>query len=237
MKNLVVFDIPALRPQKWQGSISDAYLVFRNEKDAQYLNDALHFIANYEYNTFLQLLDRYYPSREWVEKLNFMFLETPEIVKWNHDNYILKMLGDDDFSEDARYCLDNIGTLSDIYEKDFESFYDRVFILAYNGRYVSHVYHEKPYRDDEAGLIGIRSSLYNQLSSSHGLVPIKNVGYILLDAYRNWGIKNNKESIMISNPIGSMIKISRRYGFKGPYFKLTETPSVEIPQYEILHYD
>lgn len=150
------------------------------------------------------------------------------------------MLGGSDFSEDVKLVYSRLGTLFDIYDKDGEwltpnNNYDMIFIVTYNGRYYGHVYHDV-YGWDTVGLIGIRTSLYNMLAPIHGIQSLKDIAYILLDAYNHYVSNYTSNSkLYIIQPIGPMIRLSRNYGFDQDNSLVAGLqPLVEIPAYDFV---
>jgi len=226
-------------------SLDDIYRSWTPDKSSGFLLGILQRTINYEYQTFLQLMDRYFQRQKWENQANFQFMELPERggIPWDENNYILRMLGGSNFQQDAELLYDRIGVLTDIYEKDTEwltsrtSNYGMIFVITYNGRYYGHVYQEIEYDTPKtSGLIGIRTSLYNMFSDRHGVPSLKGLSYILLDAYNNYSKNHtNYERIYISQPIGPMVKLSRQYGFDNYDSLIPGTlPLVSIPQYELI---
>lgn len=234
MSDFTIFnlEIPQTGILPWNSSTISAYTVFREPPDSQTFLSALNHIANHEYKTFLQLMDKYHLRTDWEEKVNFANLFLPEeLVPWDSKNPILLMFGDEDFKNDAKHLFKLVPELTDIYEKDTEwHLYERVFILCYKGRYLAHVYYEKY----DKGIIGIRSSLFNLLSPFHGIPNIKGVAFLLLEGYRDWVLQSGVKELFIIQPIGPMLNIAEKYGFdeETHRFSTQQEPNVEVPVFE-----
>ena len=222
-------------------SLDQAYRCWNSNTDPSLLINAFQKIIDHEFRTCLQLMDRYFKRSDWErDAIELQFRELPPPVQWDDNNYILQMLGGSDFSDDAELIRSRLGILFDIYDKDGEwktpnNNYEMIFVITYNGRYYGHVYQDV-YGWDTVGLIGIRTSLYNMLAPNHGIQSLKNIAYILLDAYNHYITKyTSNQRLYIIQPIGQMIKLSRNYGFDQDNSLAPGTKAlVDIPPYEFV---
>lgn len=218
--------------------------IYHFDTQPENISACLKYIAQYELNTFLMLLDVSHTRKEWKRRINFTHLNSkdlPGVMKLDPDNYILKMLGGDNFKADSEFLFDRtsnrVEIMTDVYEKDLEPRRkEAVLILTCDNRYLAHVYVEGYCATDRGNsLIGIRSSLYNLLSPLHNIPSIKGIGYIMLDTFNKYITEYTDHTHMhISQPIGPMHRISESYGFVDDELPAGYTSSITIPQYELI---
>lgn len=221
-------------------SLDQAYRIWTPDTDPGLLLKAFQKIIDYEFHTCIHLMDRYFRRSDWErDAIELQFRELPNSVEWT-DNYILQMLGGSDFSSDAEIIRSRLGPLLDIYDKDGEyqtpnNNYEMIFVITYNGRYYGHVYQDVN-GWDTVGLIGIRTSIYNMLAPNHGIQKLKDIAYVLLDAYNHYIFRYTKnDRLYIIQPIGPMIRLSRNYGFDEDNSLVSGSKAlVNVPQYEFV---
>jgi hypothetical protein len=192
-------------------TIDNLYTSFRRDYSQEHLLSILKRIARNEYFDFLAILDSFYERHEWKNRVNFAFEHLPpDLVKLSDDNYNKTLLGN--ISEnDAKFLFDRVEVLTDIYEKDMENL-PRAFVITYKGRYYGHVYQEHYLTDNDASLIGIRTSIYNMLCENHGFKRINNIACTLLDVFVGY-FKEKEDVVYITNPLGPMKRIAKDFGF------------------------
>ena len=223
-----VFIIDAKQSKNFKNpNLSEAYSSFQTEVK---IENFITIIEN-EWQTFVTILDKYYTRDGWFPLGDFLIIDSNIFPIYIDDPYISDICNG--FNEnDAQYLHNNIETLTDIYEKDFEflntSSYNKIILLSYNGSYLGHVYLQEDF-----SIIGIRMSLTYLILKNRGLSIFKNIGIILLDAFRSYAQNQGIEKIYIENPIGPMIHIAEKYGFINFVFNTNEIPFTEIPQYNL----
>lgn len=164
--------------------------------------------SDYLYNNYI--------LTKFFKKLGYNINQMDKIQLYN----LLKPIGD--------HLKKNYEEYIDVYSQDKNNF--QVFtclkkhlneyndlrqpmILLSDGEYIAHIYRTNPKDDDEARFIGIRESLYNTLNKLYDLPAVKGIGYILLNAMRDYLITQNIEYIVLLSPIGPMRHIALKYGF------------------------
>lgn len=237
-----IYDIPNIPAGTWWGPISEAYKCFTEETSIERMRDAVNFIANYEYHTFLQILDREYPNRTWLPNLCFDYVCNPVPEPWDPDNYVLGQINDDGLrSSDAEFLYKYCSHFAYVYDKDIMCNASRILILTIDKTYIGHVYvgfgANRPSGQGESlthnrpeGLFAMRLSLaasFNTLNTSR---PMTNLYFLLLEAYRIRALQLGKKKLRIAFPHDTSIALAQKYGFnQNLEFDLAHKPLIRIP--------
>lgn len=140
--NYSVINITKFETKEWSGTIEEAYTIVKWTKSTAIIKSAFHAICQYEYETYLAIMDKFHGDDRDVS-----------------DNVIIKLLPCD--IQTAGKFISKYTTSYEWFhlsDEESKSIATNTLLLFENGMYIGHLY----MRDDI--IYGYRLSIYRQIT-------------------------------------------------------------------------